>query len=75
MSSEIPPPGSDAALALGCRCPVLDNAHGRGIPTRDGPAYWISTACSLHGSGTRLPVIVAAPCALPWLTPKEARDA
>lgn len=25
-----PNPGSDEAIAAGCRCPVLDNAHGRG---------------------------------------------
>lgn len=42
-----PPPGSDAALALGCRCPVLDNAHGRGVEGR----FWMSADCPLHGGG------------------------
>lgn len=36
-----PPPGSDAALALGCRCPVLDRPG-------DGLA-WMSGDCPLHG--------------------------
>lgn len=25
-----PNPGSDDAVAKGCSCPILDNAHGRG---------------------------------------------
>ena len=25
-----PNPGSDEALAAGCNCPVMDNAHGKG---------------------------------------------
>jgi len=45
-----PPPGSDAALALGCTCAVLDNGHGRGITLADGTVlYWISEDCPLHG--------------------------
>jgi hypothetical protein len=39
----VPNPGSDAALKLGCKCPVLDNGHGRG----DGP-FWISSDCKMH---------------------------
>ena len=42
-----PPPGSDAALALGCRCPVLENAHGNGVDGR----YWMAAGCPLHGGG------------------------
>jgi hypothetical protein len=38
-----PNPGSDAALDQGCRCPVLDNSHGRG----PGP-FWISENCPMH---------------------------
>jgi hypothetical protein len=38
-------PGSDQALDAGCRCPVLDNAHGRG---RGDGTYWISERCPLH---------------------------
>lgn len=57
-SEQTPPPGSDAALAQGCRCPVMDNAHGAGIPglTGDGtPLYWISAACPLHGQPAPTP--------------------
>lgn len=28
--APIPNPGSREAIALGCRCPQIDNAHGRG---------------------------------------------
>ena len=40
-------PGSPQAVANGCRCPVLDNAHGKGIG--DG-AYWISERCPIHNN-------------------------
>lgn len=40
-------PGSDEALAAGCRCPVLDNAHGRGWMGVDG-AWVLSGDCPLH---------------------------
>lgn len=42
-------PGSDEALAAGCKCPVLDNGHGRGVGG-DGEArgWWISEDCPLH---------------------------
>lgn len=45
-----PNPGSDAAIERGCTCPVMDNAHGRGIPTPDGPRFWYSERCPLHGN-------------------------
>jgi hypothetical protein len=43
------PPGSDAALAKGCKCPVLDNAHGKGV-MGDGErnGWWITEDCPLH---------------------------
>jgi hypothetical protein len=46
-----PPPGSEAAVVAGCRCPVLDNAHGRGCraDTDDRPLYWVVADCPLHG--------------------------
>lgn len=47
-----PPPGSDAAVATGCRCAVLDNGHGKGSGYTDAegaPLYWISADCPLHG--------------------------
>lgn len=54
MTAGTPPPGSDAAVAAGCLCPVLDNGHGvgarGGIKDEDGNhCYWISDACPLHG--------------------------
>lgn len=38
-------PGSDAALLLGCMCPVLDNAHGRidqryAVTSMGCPLHW-----------------------------------
>lgn len=43
-----PNPGSDAAIAIGCTCPVLDNSHGRGI----NGMFWQSTACPVHAEKT-----------------------
>ena len=49
-----PNPGSDAALDLGCKCPVLDNGHGRGIPwpndDDDGfhTVFWQTEGCPVH---------------------------
>ncbi len=47
---EIPPPGSDEAIELGCLCPVLDNGRGRGMfKDKDGqPVFWINGYCPLH---------------------------
>lgn len=36
--------GSVAAGEMGCRCPVIDNAHGQGIAGR----FVISFDCPLH---------------------------
>ncbi len=46
-----PSPGSDAARELGCRCPVLDNAHGRGAwgSSGDDAVFWINGDCPMHG--------------------------
>jgi hypothetical protein len=45
-----PKPGSDEAIAQGCTCPVLDNAHGAGFPwpPAKGPCFWINEGCPLH---------------------------
>lgn len=42
-----PPPGSDEALAEGCTCPILDNAHGRGIMGL-GKDFVVAQGCPLH---------------------------
>ena len=48
---SLPNPGSDAAIAAGCRCPVMDNAHGRGMyEDEDGrPVFVRRLDCPLHG--------------------------
>jgi hypothetical protein len=51
MTKGTPKPGSDAALARGCRCPVLDNAHGRGAWGSDS-LFWIAQNCPLHGTNS-----------------------
>lgn len=43
---KIPNPGSVAAGEMGCRCPVIDNAHGQGIAGR----FVISHDCPLHNA-------------------------
>ena len=54
MSSNVPPPGSDAALDAGCLCAILDNCHGKGAFDHAGPngepLYWINGECPLHGT-------------------------
>lgn len=46
-----PSPGSPEAIALGCRCPVIDNGHGRGayIDEDGEPMFWQNAECPLHG--------------------------
>ena len=48
--ANMPHPGSDEAVKAGCRCPVLDNGHGRGRGG-DGEKYgWVMNGdCPLHG--------------------------
>lgn len=58
MASELPPPaGSDEAVALGCTCPRMDNAYGRGYMGIEGyhiynlncPVHWaIKAATEAH---------------------------
>jgi hypothetical protein len=47
---EVPNPGFKDAVAKGCRCPVLDNARGRGAWGTSGPdaVFFINGACPLH---------------------------
>lgn len=49
MTDLTPTPGSDAAVALGCTCPRMDNAHGRGAWGSDGDVFFMSGDCPLHG--------------------------
>ncbi len=55
MSSACPPnPGSNAARAQGCVCPVLDNNHGTSPPWPPN-GWWISEECPIHGAGWKEP--------------------
>ncbi len=48
--SKAPNPGSEDALAQGCLCPVLDNAHGEGLQFSGGQVlFWMDGDCPLHG--------------------------
>ena len=44
-----PNPGSPEAVKAGCKCPVLDNGHGKGGVWGIEGAYWINVCCPLHG--------------------------
>ena len=53
---SVPNPGSDEAVAKGCKCPVLDNAHGDGwlgMGSKPfglgGNLFWMAANCPLHG--------------------------
>ena len=48
-------PGSVEAMAAGCRCPVLDNAYGKGRPGPDPsspPLFVVRVGCPLHHQET-----------------------
>jgi hypothetical protein len=50
MTIGNPNPGSDEAIAIGCKCPVIDNSHGKGVYILDSgvPAFWITEDCPIH---------------------------
>lgn len=50
ITTGVPNPGSPDAVAKGCRCAVLDNAHGRGFLYRGETDFWITASCPLHGT-------------------------
>lgn len=51
--SDTPNPGSNEALAQGCKCARMDNGYGRGayggILIEGRPQFWTSQNCPLHG--------------------------
>jgi len=49
---DTPNPGSDAAIALGCICPVMDNGRGRGAMGIKG-LFWYSAQCPVHSERER----------------------
>lgn len=44
-------PGSREALDAGCRCPVMDNNHGKRPGMFGG--WYIALDCPVHGDGER----------------------
>jgi hypothetical protein len=47
MTPDTPSPGSDAAIAKGCTCPVSDNAHGKGYMGHDN-IFVYTAGCPVH---------------------------
>lgn len=44
---DAPNPGSEESGKLGCKCPVMDNNHGRFAPwPKNG--WWITEGCLVH---------------------------
>jgi len=50
-SRTTPNPGSEAAIAQGCICPILDNGRGKG---RGDGNFWITEGCPLHFVGKEI---------------------
>jgi hypothetical protein len=42
-----PNPGSDEALAAGCKCPVIDNNYGQ-IPPFPPDGWYMIVGCPVH---------------------------
>lgn len=51
--SFIPNPGSKEAIDFGCKCPVLDNAHGKGYLGIEG-VFVFNESCPLHHPNPKL---------------------
>lgn len=52
MTDNQPNPGSDAAIAAGCICAVMDNNRGKWAPyPPDG--WWITKGCPIHNELVR----------------------
>jgi hypothetical protein len=48
--TKTPNPGSDEAIAIGCKCPVLDNGHGDEELAKCRGGFWINAVCPIHGT-------------------------
>jgi len=44
-----PPPGSPAAIAIGCICAVSDNSYSQGYMGQAG-IFWEHSTCPIHGN-------------------------
>jgi hypothetical protein len=49
FNNKMPNPGSEAARKMGCKCPVLDNCHGKGYLVPGSGSFCVSEACPIHG--------------------------
>jgi hypothetical protein len=49
-----PNPGSNDALKIGCLCPVLDNAHGKGYMCMEG-VFVYREGCPVHSANKENP--------------------
>lgn len=64
MTDDVPTPGSAEAVAQGCRCPVIDNARGKGLGGGEvrhpsgRPMFVYDADCPLHGGGDWLDVVL-----------------
>lgn len=47
-ANAVPNPGTEEAIAKGCRCPIIDNHFGRGVPSRDGRLFYYTASCPVH---------------------------
>jgi hypothetical protein len=45
-------PGSKEAHAAGCRCPILDNAYGKGYMGMEG-IFVVNGECPIHGENVK----------------------
>lgn len=45
IGEKLPSPGSEAAVAMGCTCPIIDNHYGRGV---GNGGFWITENCPVH---------------------------
>ena len=47
MNKEIPDPGTEEAIKMGCICPVMDNEYGRGWMGQEG-VFIFNMGCPVH---------------------------
>lgn len=65
--ATLPAAGSDAAIFGGCKCPVLDNHHGKGymggVKDEHGDTVYVTAqTCPLHGREETEPLKDIAGC-------------
>ena len=53
FNNKVPNPGSDEALAIGCKCPVMDNCYGKGYLVPGSGSFCIAEHCPIHGKAAQ----------------------